>query len=206
MYGQTECQRATFLSPDLLDTHPTSVGRAIPGATVAVVSEGGKDLPPGIVGELVVRGPQLMRGYWNQPEATAHALRRRPDGEQWLFTGDLFRQDEEGLLYFVERRDAMIKSRGEKVAPRAVEEVISRLPGVADVGVYGIPDELLGQAVAAAVTLEPGSSLTPAQVQRHCLLHLENYMVPKVVEIRASLPITATGKINRAALLQRAAS
>jgi amino acid adenylation domain-containing protein len=206
MYGQTECQRATFLSPELLDTHPASVGRAIPGATVAVVNEHGNDVPPGTAGELVVRGPQVMRGYWNQPEATAQALRQRPDGEQWLFTGDLFRQDADGLLYFVERRDALIKSRGEKVAPRAVEEVISRLPGVADVGVYGIPDELLGHAVAAAVTLEPGASLTPLEVQRHCLVHLESYMVPKVIEIRASLPTTTTGKINRAALLQEAAS
>ena len=206
MYGQTECQRATFLSPELLSMRPTSVGRAIPGATVAVVNEHGNEVPPGAVGELVVRGPQVMRGYWNQPEATAQALRRRPDGEQWLFTGDLFRQDTDGFLYFVERRDAMIKSRGEKVAPRAVEEVISRLPGVAEVGVYGIPDELLGQAIAAAVTLDPGASLTAAQVQRHCLLHLESYMVPKVVEIRASLPTTTTGKINRAALLQEAVS
>ena len=206
MYGQTECQRATFLSPELLGTHPTSVGRAIPGAIVAVVDEHGNDVPPGIVGELVVRGPQVMRGYWNEPEATAQALRRRPDGQQWLFTGDLFRQDADGLLYFVERRDAVIKSRGEKVAPRAVEDVISRLPGVAEVGVYGIPDELLGHAVAAAVTLEPGVSLTPSQVQHHCLVHLESYMVPKVIEIRASLPTTTTGKINRAALLQEAAS
>jgi amino acid adenylation domain-containing protein len=206
MYGQTECQRATFLSPELLDRHPLSVGCAIPDATVAVVDEYGHDVAPGVVGELVVRGPQVMRGYWNQPEATMQALRPRPDGLQWLFTGDLFRQDTEGLLYFVERRDAMIKSRGEKVAPRAVEEVISRLPGVADVGVYGIPDDLLGQVVAAAVTLEQGASLTAAQVQRHCLAHLDSYMVPKVVEIRASLPTTATGKVSRAALLQEAVS
>ena len=204
MYGQTECQRATFLFPALLDTHPTSVGRAIPGATVAVVDEDGHDVAPGVIGELAVYGPQVMRGYWNQPEATAQTLRPRPDGSQWLFTGDLFRQDADGLLYFVERRDAMIKSRGEKVAPKAVEDVISRLPGVADVGVYGIPDDLLGQAVAAAVTLEPGASLTPSQVKRHCLAHLDSFMVPKVVEIRASLPTTATGKINRAALVQEA--
>src|SRR6185436_12756982 len=147
-----------------------------------------------------------MRGYWHQPEATVQALRARADGNLWLFTGDLFRQNADGFLYFVERRDAMIKSRGEKVAPRAVEEVISRLPGVADVGVYGIPDDLLGQVVAAAVTLEQGASLTAAQVQRHCLAHLDSYMVPKVVEIRASLPTTATGKINRAALRQEAVS
>jgi long-chain acyl-CoA synthetase len=206
MYGQTECQRATYLLPELLDTHPTSVGRAIPGAAVAVVDEHGNDVAPGTVGELVVRGPQVMQGYWNRPEATGRALRRRADGERWLFTGDLFRQDGEGLLYFVERRDAMIKSRGEKVAPRAVEEVIARLPGVSEVAVYGIPDDVLGEAVAASVTLAPGASLTPAQVQRHCLGHLESYMVPRTVEIRASLPTTLTGKVSRRALLQEAAS
>jgi long-chain acyl-CoA synthetase len=206
MYGQTECQRATYLLPELLDTHPTSVGRAIPGAAVAVVDEHGNDVAPGTVGELVVRGPQVMQGYWNRPEATGRALRRRADGERWLFTGDLFRQDGEGLLYFVERRDAMIKSRGEKVAPRAVEEVIARLPGVSEVAVYGIPDDVLGEAVAAAVTLAPGASLTPAQVQRHCLRNLESHMVPRTVEIRASLPITLTGKVSRRALLQEAAS
>ena len=206
MYGQTECQRATFLPPELIDMHPTSVGRAIPAAEVAVADENGNDVPAGVVGELVVRGPQVMHGYWNQPEATAHALRRRADGQRWLFTGDLFRQDSAGLLYFVERRDAMIKSRGEKVAPKAIEEVIARLPGVAEVAVYGVPDDVLGQAIAAAVTLEPSASLTASQIQRHCLDQLEGYMVPRDVQIRASLPTTVTGKVSRRALLQEAVS
>ena len=206
MYGQTECQRATFLPPELIEENPTSVGGPIPDTDAAVVDEQGRDVPPGVVGELVVRGPHVMRGYWHQPEATVQALRPRADGNLWLFTGDLFRQDRDGLLYFVERRDAMIKSRGEKVAPRAVEEVIARLRGIAEVGVYGVPDELLGQAIAAAVTLEPGASLDAAHIRRHCLANLESYMVPKVVEIRASLPTTATGKVNRVALLQEAVS
>jgi long-chain acyl-CoA synthetase len=204
MYGQTECQRATFLAPSLLDAHPTSVGGAIPGAAVAIVDDEGNDVARGVVGELVVRGPQVMNGYWNRPEATRRALRTRADGQRWLFTGDLFRQDEAGLLYFIERRDAIIKSRGEKVAPRAVEDVIARLPGVAEVGVYGVPDEVMGQAVVAAVTLEPDSSLTAAQIQRHCLEHLESYMVPAVVDIRAALPMTTSGKVNRSALMQEA--
>ena len=205
MYGQTECQRATFLAPELLDRHPTSVGRPIPDSDAAIVDAQGHDVPPGMVGELVVRGPHVMRGYWHQPEATAAALRTRADGNVWLFTGDLFRQNEEGLLYFIERRDAMINSRGEKVAPRAIEEVISRLPGVAEVAVFGVPDDMLGEAIAAAVTLEPRTSLTAAQIKRHCLQHLENYMVPSVVEIRDSLPTTPTGKVNRVALMQEAA-
>jgi len=204
MYGQTECQRATFLAPELIDQRPTSVGRPIPNGDAAVVDEQGVEVPPGVVGELVVRGPHVMRGYWRQPEATARVLRRRADGHVWLFTGDLFRQDDEGFLYFLERRDGMIKSRGEKVAPRAIEEVISRLRGIAEVGVYGVPDDVLGEAIAAAVTLEPGASLTSTQIQRHCLRHLETYMVPSVVEIRSSLPTTTTGKVNRVALMQEA--
>ena len=206
MYGQTECQRASFLAPELIDLHPTSVGRPIPDGEAEVVDEQGRIVPAGTVGELVVRGPHVMHGYWHQPEATARALRTRADGNVWLFTGDLFRQNKDGLLYFVERRDAMIKSRGEKVAPSAIEEVISRLRGVAEVGVYGIPDDVLGEAIAAAVTLEPGASLTPTEIQRHCLQHLESHMVPSVVDILELLPTTATGKVNRVALLREATS
>jgi amino acid adenylation domain-containing protein len=125
MYGLTECQRASFLPPALIDAHPTSVGCALPGTDVAVVDDRGEEVPAGRVGELVVRGPHVMKGYWKQPTATAAALRRRDDGRTWLHTGDLFTRDEDGLLRFVERRDAMIKTRGEKVAPRAVRRSLA---------------------------------------------------------------------------------
>ena len=130
MYGLTECQRASYLPPGLIDQCPDSVGVPIPGTSVQVVDEDGRPVGPGIVGELVVRGPHVMKGYWNDAEATAQVL--RPDGESGemlLHTGDLFRTGTNRLLYFVERRDDVIKVRGEKVAPRQIEEVIARLAG-----------------------------------------------------------------------------
>jgi amino acid adenylation domain-containing protein len=200
MYGLTECQRASFLPPAMLDTQPASVGRALPGTEAAVVDDHDDETPAGAVGELVVQGPHVMKGYWKQPVATASALRRRGDGRTWLYTGDLFTRDEEGLLHFVERRDSMIKTRGEKVAPRAVEQVIARLQGVSEVAVFGVPDELLGEAVVAVVTVAPGCSMTSAEIRRHCDQQLDSFMVPKVVDIRAQLPTTTSGKISRLAL------
>lgn len=201
MYGQTECQRISYLHPDHIDTHPRSVGLAIPNEEVYIVDEQGRRVGPGVVGELVVRGANVMKGYWRQPEATARSLRpgELPD-ERVLYTGDLFTNDADGYLYFVDRKDDIIKTRGEKVAPREVEEAISRLDGVAEVAVYGRPDDVLGQAVTAAVTLVEGASLTAEQVRRHCLMHLADFMVPKFVEIRDALPTTSTGKVSRRTL------
>ena len=206
MYGLTECQRVSYLPPGLIEERPASVGVAIPGTEAYVVDERGARVGPGTIGELVVRGPHVMKGYWNQPDATARALRPGPvPGEMVLHTGDLFRTDEDNFLYFVERGDDVIKIRGEKVAPRHIEEVIARLPGVAEVAVYGIPDDVSGEAVAAAVTPGEGISLTAVQIQRHCREHLEAYMVPKVVDIRATLPTTTSGKVSRRALRLMAA-
>jgi acyl-CoA synthetase (AMP-forming)/AMP-acid ligase II len=197
MYGQTESMRVSYLPPELIDAHPDSVGRAIPGTEAFVVDEQGRRLPPGVIGELVVRGPHVMKGYWNKPAETDRALKPSPEGGTVLHTGDLFRADEAGLLYFVERKDGMIKTRGEKVAPRYVEEVIAGLAGVAEVAVYGVPDELLGEAIAAVVVPDGGVTVTPDLVRRHCLEHLAPWMVPKTVSVRASVPMTATGKISR---------
>lgn len=201
MYGQTECQRATYLPPDQIDAKPASVGIAIPGTSVWIVDRDGHPAAPGEIGELVVSGPHVMKGYWHQSEQTARVLRRDALSEGYaLYTGDLFRMDREGCLYFVDRLDDIIKTRGEKVAPREVEELIAQLPGVAEVSVYGVPDDMLGEAVAAAVVVVPGASLTRADVQRHCLERLESLMVPRVVEIREALPTTASGKVSRRAL------
>jgi long-chain acyl-CoA synthetase len=123
-----------------------------------------------------------------------------------LHTGDLFRMDHDGFLYFVDRLDDIIKSRGEKVAPREIEDVIARLPGVTDVSVYGVPDDVLGEAVAASVAVSPGSRLTGARIQRHCLEHLEAFMVPRDVDIRETLPTTLNGKVSRRALREAAMS
>jgi len=201
MYGQTECQRVSYLPPDQLDAKPASVGIAIPGTCVWIVDAEGNHVPRGSIGELVVSGPHVMRGYWNQPDQTARVLRYDDaTGTGELHTGDLFRMDSDGFLYFVDRLDDMIKTRGEKVAPRQIEEVIARLPAVAEVSVYGVPDELLGEAVAASVALVPGTRLSRARIQRHCLEHLESFMVPRQIDIREALPTGANGKVDRRAL------
>jgi acyl-CoA synthetase (AMP-forming)/AMP-acid ligase II len=201
MYGLTECKRTLYLPPEELNRRPGSVGIAIPGTEVWVEDEAGNRLGPGEVGELVVRGSHVMQGYWNNPEATARWYREgRYPAERLLYTGDLFRMDEEGFLYFVARKDDVIKSRGEKVAPKEVESVLYQLPGVVEAAVVGVPDEILGQAVKAFVVCSSDYFLTERDVLRHCTQNLEDFMVPKHVEFRDSLPKTESGKIKASAL------
>ncbi len=201
MYGLTECKRVTYLPPEQLDLRPTSVGRGMPNEEVWLVDDDGTRLPNGATGELVIRGSNVMRGYWEKPEETAKRLRPGPiAGEVLLYSGDLFRTDSEGWLYFVARRDDIIKSRGEKVSPREVENALHALEGVYEVAVVGVPDAVLGQAVKAYVTLKPGVQLTEREVIRHCLARLESFMAPKFVEFVDSLPKTDTGKIKKTGL------
>ena len=198
MYGLTECKRVSYLPPEQVDRRPGSVGRAMPKVEAYVVREDGSRAGPGEVGELVVSGKNVMLGYWGLPEETAEVLRPGPaSGERLLMTGDLFYADEEGYLYFVGRRDDIIKSRGEKVSPKEVEEVIAQLPGVAQAVVVGVPDEVLGQAIKAVVVRANGATLTAEEVIAHCARHLEDFMVPQRVEFRAELPTTAGGKVAR---------
>ncbi len=198
MYGLTECKRVSYLPPEELDRRPLSVGRGMPNEEVWIVDGEGNRVGPGVVGELVVRGANVMLGYWELPEETAACLRPgRYPGERVLYTGDLFRMDEEGFLYFVARQDDIIKSRGEKVSPREVENVIYALEGVLEAAVVGVPDDILGEAVKAFVALEPGVSLTEKDILRHCAARLESFMVPKSVAIRPSLPKTPSGKISK---------
>ena len=197
MYGLTETKRTLYLPPDQLDKRPGSVGIAIPGTEVWLEDEAGQQLGPGQVGELVVRGRHVMRGYWNDPERTAARFRPGPlPGEQVCYTGDLFRTDEEGFFYFVARKDDVIKSRGEKVAPKEVENVLYALEGVREAAAIGVPDPLLGQAVKAFVVVD-GVPLTEADILRHCRAHLEDFMIPKYVEFRQELPKSANGKIKK---------
>ncbi len=198
MYGLTECKRVAYLPPELVDQIPESVGRAMPNVEVYIVDEQGDRLPPGCMGELVVRGSNVMKGYWELPEETAKVLKPGPlPGEMVLHTGDLFVMDERGFLYFRGRRDDLIKSRGEKVSPREVENVLYNLEGVADAAVIGVPDPVLGQAVKAFVSLKDGCRLTEREILRHCAGHLEDFMVPKLVEIRPELPKSPSGKIDK---------
>jgi long-chain acyl-CoA synthetase len=207
MYGLTECKRVSYLPPEQLDARPESVGIPIPGTEAWIEDDAGARLPPGEVGELVVRGAHVMQGYWNDPDATAERL--RPGSWPWervLATGDLFRQDEDGFLFFVGRRDDILKSRGEKVAPREVEAVLHAAEGVRTAAVVGAPDRLLGEAVVAYVVPTDGAELKPATLRRHCAQHLEDYMVPARVELRDQLPTTPNGKVDRRALAEEAAA
>ncbi len=201
MYGLTECKRTLYLPPEELDRRPGSVGIAIPGTEVWVQDEDGNRLGPGEVGELVVRGSHVMQGYWNNPEATARWYHPgRYPAERILHTGDLFKTDEEGFLYFVARKDDVIKSRGEKVAPKEVESVLYQLPGVVEAAVVGVPDKILGEAIKAFVVCSDDQPLTEKDIRRHCTQNLEDFMVPKYIEFRESLPKTSSGKIRASAL------
>lgn len=197
MYGLTECKRVSYLPPEELDRRPDSIGRGMPNQEAYLVDEEGRRLPPGATGELVIRGSHVMKGYWRKPAATEACLRPGPDGERVLYTGDIFRSDAEGYLYFVGRRDDMIKSRGEKVSPKEVEGVLYGLEGVAEAAVIGVPDPLLGTAVQAVVALRAGFHYTERDIIRHCVCHLENHMVPKYVSFMTALPKTSTGKIAK---------
>ncbi len=198
MYGLTECKRVSYLPPDQLERRPTSVGRGMPNQEVFIVDDAGQRVGPAVVGELVVRGSHVMKGYWDRPEETARVLKPGSfPGERVLYTGDLFRMDEEGYLYFVGRKDDIIKSRGEKVSPREIENVLCSLAGVAEAAVVGVPDPVLGQAIKAVVALREGARLTDLDLRRHCARHLEDFAVPQLVEIRPSLPRTSSGKISK---------
>jgi amino acid adenylation domain-containing protein len=202
MYGQTECTRVCYLPPEQLDIRPTSVGVPIPGTEAWVADDEGQVAAADEIGELMVRGSHVMQGYWKDPAGTTERLRTgRWPWDRVLATGDLFRQDSEGYLYFVGRRDDLIKSRGEKVAPREVEEVLHAIEGVREAAVVGAADKLLGQAVHAHVAPESGRRLDGGELRRRCAEALESHKVPQRVIFHTALPRTANGKLDRAALL-----
>lgn len=201
MYGLTECKRVSYLPPEELDRRPESVGIPIPNEEVLIVDDAGNEVPPGVVGELVVRGSNVMPGYWNAPEETARRFRPgRYPGERLLYTGDLFRRDEEGFLYFVARKDDLIKTRGERVSPREVENALCDMEGVSEAAVIAVPDEILGSAIKAFVVPKPGVSLAEKDLFRHCKRMLEEFAIPKYFEIREALPRNSSGKIDKLAL------
>jgi amino acid adenylation domain-containing protein len=201
MYGLTECKRCTYLPPEDIDRKPLSVGIAIPNTELWIVNDADEKVGPAEVGQLVIRGATVMRGYWEKPEETAKKLRPGPlPGEYVLYTGDFCKLDEDGYLYFVGRMDDIIKSRGEKVAPKEVESVIVNIQGVKEVAVIGVPDPILGQAVKALVVLEEGTTIGERDILAECQKRLENFMVPKFIEITAELPKTTTGKIKKTGL------
>ena len=182
MHGLTEVLRTTYLPPDEIDTRPTAVGRGMSNVELYIEDPDGKRLGPGEVGELCVRGANVMQGYWNDPEATSKVL--LPGHYPWervMHSGDLFTMDKDGYFHFVARMDDVIKSRGEKVSPLEVENVLYSLDPVFECRVIGVPDPILGQAIRAEIVLKEGQILTERQVKAYCKEHLEDFKTPTIV-------------------------
>ena len=203
MYGLTEAFRSTYLPPEELDRRPTSMGKAIPNTEILVVSENGELCKPGEAGELVHRGPTVSMGYWGQPELTARVLRPHPflppevgHEEKVCYSGDLVKMDEDGFLYFIGRRDTMIKSSGFRISPSEVEEVLFQSGEIRQAAVIGIPDEVLGQSIKAFVVPKDGIPINTSCLLAFCARKLPRHMVPKELEVLKELPKTSSGKVD----------
>lgn len=210
MYGLTEAFRSTYLPPEELDRRPTSMGKAIPDTEILVINEDGRLCKPGEIGELVHRGPTVSLGYWGRPEDTNRVLRPNPllapelgDCERVCYSGDLVKMDEDGFLYYVGRRDTMIKSSGFRISPTEVEEALFHSGKLRMAAVIGIPDEVLGQTIKAFVVLRNGEARDPEDLIAHCGEKLPRYMVPKTIEFLDELPKTTSGKVDYPALRRR---
>jgi fatty-acyl-CoA synthase len=200
LYGLTEaCVVTHFLKPEHHESRLGSVGRPHPFVDVRLVDEVGRDVPPGEVGQILMRGPTVMAGYWNMPDRTAEAIR---DG--WLHSGDLGRVDEDGFLYIMGRAKDMIVSGGENIYPAAIERVLREHPEVQDAAVVGLPDPEWGEAVCAVVVPREGARPEPAGIAAFVRERLAGYNRPKHVVLADALPVTtATGKVQKAELRRR---
>lgn len=201
MYGLTECKRVSYLPPEEIDRRPKSVGKGMPNEEVYIVNSEGERVGPGVVGELVIRGSNVMRGYWKSPEDTDRVLKSGAiPGEKVLYSGDLFQADEDGFLYFVARKDDLIKTRGERVSPKEVENAIHEIEGVAEAAVIGVPDEILGSAIKVFVVVKDGATVAKEDIIKYCTENLEAFMVPKYVEFIPAFTKTSSGKIDKKVL------
>ena len=197
MYGLSECKRVSYLPPDLIDKHPDSVGLPMPNLEVSIVDRRGRPLPPGKPGQLIVRGPTVMQGYWRDEKLTKKVFRpgRYPE-ERWLQTGDVFRQDENGLLYYIGRHDRQIKSFGHRINLSEIERVIAGLDGLTEVAAIPVSDEIGGEVVGVLVVAKKGKKVTGDRIKQFCRQYLEPYKVPRQVWLVESLPKTGHGKID----------
>ncbi len=210
MYGLTEAFRSTFLPPAELDRRPDSMGKAIPNAEVLVLRADGTPCAPGEPGELVHRGALVSMGYWNDPEKTAERFKPvspahpgLPIPELAVWSGDTVRMDDEGYLYFISRKDEMIKTSGYRVSPSEVEEVVYATGQVNEAAAIGVPHPELGQAIVVAATPRNGAEFDAETLLAACRPHLPAYMLPARIEIRqGSLPRNPNGKIDRKLLAQ----
>jgi long-chain acyl-CoA synthetase len=198
MYGQTEASaRLAYVPPEDLDRKMGSAGKAIPGVVLRILDAEGRELPRGTVGEVVAQGDNVMLGYWKDADETARTL--RADG---LHTGDLASMDEDGFLFITGRESEMIKSGAHRIGPREIESAVELVPGVRECAVAGVPDALLGQAIAAFIVAEEGAAIDRQVVLRACLNELPRFKLPEHVFVLPELPRTATGKVQRQALVE----
>jgi long-chain acyl-CoA synthetase len=200
-YGLSEASPVTHANPIGGTRKVGSIGLPFPSTDAKVVDpdDPARELAPGEVGELVVRGPQVMKGYWNRSEETLQTL-----AGGWLHTGDMARVDADGFFYIADRKKDMIKTGGENVYPREVEEVLFRHPKVHEAVVAGLPDDFLGEKIRAYLVLNPGESVTEEEIQAFCAEHLAKFKVPKEVEVRPELPKNIVGKVLRRMLVEEA--
>ncbi|MFN6961119.1 MAG: acyl-CoA ligase (AMP-forming), exosortase A system-associated [Rhodocyclaceae bacterium] len=210
MYGLTEAFRSTYLPPEEVDRRPDSIGKAIPNAEILVLREDGTPCAPNEPGELVHRGALVGMGYWNDPEKTAERYKPLPGREPGLvipelavFSGDTVKMDEEGFLYFIGRRDEMIKTSGYRVSPTEVEEILYATKLVGECAAFGVEHPALGQAIQVIATPPAGSTLDVEALLAECRARMPAYMVPAGIEVRdAPLPRNPNGKIDRKTLSQ----
>lgn len=200
MYGQTEAAaRLAYLPPEDLERKLGSAGKAIPGVQLKVLDPEGQEAPRGTLGEIAARGDNVMLGYWKDPDLTARVLR----GGQ-LHTGDLGRMDDEGFLFISGRGSEMIKAGAHRISPREIEEVIERIPGVRECAVVGIPDDTMGQLIAAfIVPTSPGPAPDRRAILRACLAELPRFKLPHQLEVLSELPRTQSGKVRKGELVER---
>ncbi len=210
MYGLTEAFRSTYLDPALIDSHPTSMGRAIPHAEVLVIADDGSLAADDQEGELVHCGPLVAQGYWQDAERTAERFKPAPTASLYggtaVWSGDRVRRDSAGLLYFAGRRDAMIKSAGNRISPQEIEEAALATGLVAEAVALGIADARLGQAVHLVVRAAPGHADAAVELPRKLMQELPNFMQPKQIHWRDAMPIGPNGKIDRTGLQQELAA
>ncbi len=200
-YGLSEASPTTHCNPPFAERKPGSVGIGFPSTEYKIVDTetGERELPIGELGELIIHGPQVMKGYWNMPEETKKALRNG-----WLYTGDLARMDEQGYVYIMDRKKDLIIASGYNVYPREIEEVIYEHPAVKEAAVIGVADPYRGETVKAFIVLKDGANATEQDIADYCKANMAPYKVPKLIEFRSELPKTNVGKVLRRTLREEA--
>ena len=202
MYGLTECKRVCYLEPELIGLKPDSVGKAIPGTEVFLLSPDGHPVQANEIGILHIRGPHLMSGYWNNEALSLEMLKKAElAGEKILCSNDWFKMDTDGFLYFMGRNDDIIKTRGEKVCPVEIENVLYKINVIKEVAVIGIADEILGESIVAFITTLNNVYLDEKEVIKECMANLEIFMVPQKIIFLEKMPKNCNGKIDRIKLM-----